>query len=103
MSAGRREARLAGRLTRVTVPIERLALDRTQPSPVVGEPEHAGVSMLAKLFEADGAAAIEPNNALAKGIAPAPTLNVPDISAGCCSDPLPHCNLSFWLMLIGSV
>src|SRR5947199_1514 len=48
------------------------------------------------------AAAIEPNNALPMGIAPAPTLNVPDISPVCCSDPLPHGNRSFWLIPSGS-
>src|SRR5438132_372944 len=104
MSAGRRDARLAGRLTRVTVPIERRASARMHPSPVVWvhEDAPAAVSRLVKLLAADGAAAIEPNNALPMGIAPAPTLKVPDISPVCCSDPLPQGSRSFWLTPSGS-
>jgi hypothetical protein len=86
------------------VPIERRASARRHPSPVVCVQEDVpgAVSRFVNAFAAVGAAPIEPNNAFPIGIAPAPTLNVPDISPVCCSDPLPQGNWSFWLMPSGS-
>src|ERR1700704_3112639 len=104
MSAGRSEARFAGRSTRVTVPIDRRASDRRHPSPAacVQEDDPGAVSRFVKTLAAVGAAAIDPSNALPIGTAPAPTLKVPDISPVCCSDPLPQGSRSFWLIPSGS-